>query len=87
MNDIEASCRLDEIRLSQRDYTLSLIRQACRQGKGLCGRRGTWGDEGRQGEGAAPETAMLCRLPGSLLGGCLALGLLPGWSEPEKSPL
>ena len=32
MNDIEASCRLDETRLSQRDYTLSLIRQACRQG-------------------------------------------------------
>ena len=32
MNYIEASCCLDETRLSQRDYTLSLIRQACRQG-------------------------------------------------------
>lgn len=32
MNDIEASCRLDATRLSQRDYTMSLIRQACRQG-------------------------------------------------------
>lgn len=31
MNYIEASCCLDETRLSQRDYTLSLIRQACRQ--------------------------------------------------------
>ena len=33
MNDIEASCRLDETRLSQRDYTLSLIREACRNGE------------------------------------------------------
>lgn len=31
MNHIEASCCLDETRLSQRNYTLSLIRQACRQ--------------------------------------------------------
>lgn len=33
MNDIEVSCRLDESRLSQRDYTLSLIREACRNGE------------------------------------------------------
>ena len=33
MNYIEVSCRLDESRLSQRDYTLSLIREACRNGE------------------------------------------------------